>query len=272
MKIPILMYHEIIDENPSEVLLEKVQRSYLVNRENFSEQMAYLSESGYTSISLSEAMDALKGKGKTAEKPVVITFDDGFLNNYNYALPILRKYGLTATFFISTGLVGKPWMLNWDQIREMNRAGMSIESHTVTHSLLSTRALKELEFEFTVSRKIIEKEVGSPVNFLTYPHGDYNARVMGYLKKTGYLGACSSRFGINNPGTKEFAMKRIKIANSYGIEDFRGVLGRNKKMYFFLKTKDLLLYSLRGMLGTVRYETMYTRFFSLKSDNKKCVL
>lgn len=264
MKIPILMYHEIVDENPSQFLLETVQRSYLVRRESFEEQMAYLSGSGYTSLGFNEVMDSLKGKGRPAGKPAVITFDDGFLNNYNYALPILRKYNLTATFFISTGLVGRPGMLSWDQIREMKRAGMSIESHAVTHALLSTLTPEGLEYELKESRSIIEREVGSPVNFLSYPNGDYSRQVMMSLKKHGYLGACSSKFGTNGKATDEFAMKRIKIANSYGIGDFKGVLGEDKKKIFFLKTKDLILYSLRDVLGTDTYERMYNRFFLIK--------
>lgn len=264
MSIPILMYHEVVDERPSEYLLKKVQSSYLVSRYKFKEQIAYLKESGFYTISLHEAINVLENRKKIAEKAIVITFDDGFEGNYYHALPILKEYDFTATFFIAAGLVGKSNMLSWDQICEMNKEGMSMQSHTVTHPLLSTKRGKEVKYELMESKLIIEKAIGSSVNFLSYPNGDYNSEVIVNLRNLGYRAACSSKFGLNNTGTDAFELKRIKISSSYTLEDFKKIMSLNKKMHFLLKTKDSILSSVRKILGPNNYEKIYFKVFNLK--------
>ena len=264
MNIPILMYHEIVDEKPSRDLQEKVQGSYIVSRSKFKEQISCLKESGHYTVSLDEAINILKRKDKTNEKPIVITFDDGFEGNYRYALPILMEYGLSATFFVSAGLVGNSNMLSWDQIREMDSMGMSIQSHSVSHPMLSTLESEKLKYELLESKLMIEEKIGTPVNFFSYPNGDYNSEVILNLRNLGYRAACSSKFGLNKSETNIFELKRIKIPGSYNLEEFKKILFLDRKKYLLLHSKDLLLSSFRRIIGPNNYEKIYSKLHNIK--------
>jgi len=264
MNIPILMYHEIIDKVPSLELSRKIQRSYLVSKNDFEEQVAYLKERGYHTIDLHDVTDAPGKEKKIIGKPIAITFDDGYEGNYLYALPILKKYNAISTFFITVGMVGKSCMLSWAQAYEMKKEGMSIQSHTVSHPLLTAITPREVECELLNSKLIIEEKMGSVVDFISYPNGDYNSAVMAHVRKAGYEGACSSEFGFNSLGSDGFALRRIKIPNSFSIRDFGKILDNNWKTCFFLTGKDLVFHSVRGLVGSKNYEKIYSKIFDLK--------
>ena len=138
VQVPILLYHHI------ETLNEDAGSDWYnttVTPEAFEEQMAYLAYHGYHTVKIMDLLAAFEGRKALPKNPVVITFDDGWIDCYDTAFPVLQKYGMTATFFIIAGSVGSipaDHVMSWGEIEEMSQAGMEIGSHTMTHPYLTT--------------------------------------------------------------------------------------------------------------------------------------
>lgn len=226
--IPILTYHSI--DSTSSVIS--------IRQDVFKEQMKYLSDNGYTTISLRQYIDRLRrGKIKN-KKEVVLTFDDGFRNNYTFAFPILKKMGFTATFFLTSGFIGRTcqWhrdqsikempLLSWDEIKEMSAADMEFGAHTMNHVDLTKASDIELEQEIDGSRKMIEDFLGKSVDLFCYPYGRYSGKIETKVKNYGFLGSCSIRYGIRNHIQDQYCLRRIGTARfSTQLDFISGVLG-----------------------------------------------
>ncbi len=213
-KIPILLYHHIA-ETP---------RNYLtVDPTSFASQMNHLCQSGFTTISLHHLYQAYHTNFALPEKPVVITFDDGLLNQYTNALPVLRTSGFTATFFIPTGAIQKceEGRMTWKQIVHMKRLGMSIEAHSITHPDLRTLSTEEQTREICLSKAIIERNLGMPVSFFAYPGGLFNNVSLIIARRCGYLGAVTGEPGLVEIGDDPYTLKRTAVAGGYTLEDFK---------------------------------------------------
>lgn len=191
---PILVYHGIFPHHPGQT---QDQKDYDVSPEVFEAQMAYLKEHEYHVISLSSLIDALEKHEAVPEHSVVLTFDDGQSSHYQHAFPVLKKYGFTATFFVYPNPIedSHSGFATWDQLREMQRAGMSMQSHTYTHPKLTKSPDKakpgevSLKNELELSKKVIEKRIGAPVDLLAYPFGLHNAHVDSAVRAAGYRAA-----------------------------------------------------------------------------------
>lgn len=216
-KIPILMYHEVSEAPERSKRIRNTNPAYSVSLEQFREQMEYLHENGYIIQSLSQIIDA---KESLNHKTVAITFDDGFANNYTNAFPILKKFELTATIFVVTNFVGHHNYMDWDQLREMNEQGISIQSHTASHRPLSVLEANEMMYELAESKKFIEDHLGSPVNCLSVPHGMINHKVIDVARKVGYKAVCTSEPGFSHESGNPAVLKRINIADRYTISTF----------------------------------------------------
>ena len=151
--------------------------------------MEYLRDNGYVPIPMKMYLRYLNQGISIPNKSVVITFDDGWKNQYQYAFPILKEFGYTATFYIVSGAAGTPSYVTWDQVRELRDAGMDIQSHTKTHAnlvkVLPEKALQEL----IDSRTVIERQVGRPVIMLAYPYYANNESVHQLVAQAGYTAA-----------------------------------------------------------------------------------
>ena len=168
--IPVLNYHQINDTE---------KNALTVNTEQFEAQMKYLADHGYTTITPADMLDAWEGGAELPEKPVIITFDDGYLDNYNHAFPVLEKYHLKATIFLISDYVGTyPNYLTWSDIQDMDESGLiDFESHTLSHEeLTKAPSLDEAKHQLTGSKEAIEWNMGSGkhVRFIADPCGEYN--------------------------------------------------------------------------------------------------
>jgi len=264
MQIPVLMYHEIVSGTPSTALLDRIQGSYLVSSETFEKQMAYLKQERYTSVSPLGAVDILKTGKKVNIKPIVITFDDGYEGNYLNALPILKQYGLSATFFVTAGFVGRECMLTWDQIREMNHEKMSIGSHCLSHPVLTSLTKVDIKNEMLDSKSILEKKIGVKVDSFSFPNGVYSSEILEITKNSGYKTACSSDFGLNNKNVDAFRIKRLKVPKSFDLSDFGKLLSYEWKMHALFKTKFFVLSMVKKLIGPDYYERLYSKIFNIK--------
>ena len=215
--IPILMYHQIApDPHPA-------YRPYTVSRVSFTAHMRWLASTGHTAISLDQLLAARKGRGALPRKPVVITFDDGYMDCVRYAIPVLRHHGFTATFYIVAGLAGRAsaWLardlgiefplIDWDTARCLASEGFSCGSHSMTHARLTDIDADARLVELAASRRLLEEHLGRDVRHLAYPFGASDAPLRRLVEQTGYLSACSTNPGLSGPEEDPFELSRIDI-------------------------------------------------------------
>ncbi len=205
--IPTLMYHKIGDCPPG----TRVPSIWATAAE-FRAQLEYLKRHGYESLLFSEFRDAELGRRPMPEKPVLITFDDGFANNHELAFPILRELGMKANAFLVCGRMGgdSRWdaavetsapipMLTWEQAREMADAGVfEFGSHTMGHRDLRTLSAEDARWEIFASKKELETRLGREVLAFAYPWGEgaYDPAVRALVREAGYRYDFGVRPGI----------------------------------------------------------------------------
>jgi len=219
VRVPILMYH-YVSVPPSDADIYRLDLS--VTPANFQAQMDYLAAEGYHPIRLSELSEYLLLGKPLPSKPIVLTFDDGYLDNYENALPALKKHGFTGTFFIITQFAEekRPGYMNWDQIEQLAIDGMEIGSHTMNHWELNNRARAFLDAEIGRSKALIEARLGVTVTSFCYPSGKYDARTIESLKANGYFGATTEISGAYQATSDIYELKRIRVRGSYAVSDF----------------------------------------------------
>lgn len=207
----ILAYHTIAPYTGRETA---EQKKYKVSPEVLEKQFIYLRDKGYTVIPLGDLVSFLeKGEPVLPEKPIVLTFDDGLDSQYENAIPLLKKYGYPATFFVYTLTVGKDKFMTWEQVREVMQYDITIGSHTKTHAFLTKLDDEALLEELAGSKKIIEEKINTPVEFLAYPFYMQNENVQKFVKQAGYRGALAG-WKKETPSTESiFALKRNEANN-----------------------------------------------------------
>jgi peptidoglycan/xylan/chitin deacetylase (PgdA/CDA1 family) len=219
LNVPVLMYHHI---QPYNLAKERGQTSLTVDNEVFDQQMAYLASSGYTAISAEQLINALLTKTGLPGKPIVITMDDGYKDNFEYAYPIIQKYGLTANIMIPTGLMENSGWLTWSDLKTMVDSGRFFAyDHTWSHTSLVGLPDDKIQTEIMTAKKQLEEHLGRSITVFTYPYGSQNSRVINVLANNGFSGAFSTIGGSYQCNSFIMALHRTRIGNgplsSYGL-------------------------------------------------------
>lgn len=205
--VPVVMYHSI-DYNDKITKLS-------VSPESFERQMRFLKENNYNVVNLNKVVSYIKKKEKIPPKTLAITFDDGFYNNYQYAFPVLKKYGIPATIFVIVDKIGSPGWLGWEELKEMSDSGLiTIGSHTVRHLWLPSLGDNDLKNELSDSRKILEERLGKKIGTFCYPVGAFDDRVKCAVQDAGYDLAVGTNPGRFAPSDDTYVIKRIKISRT----------------------------------------------------------
>lgn len=181
--IPIFIYHSV---HPYSETDTEIQKQFEITPELFEQHLAYLRDNRYTVISLDQAVEYMKTGVPAMVKPVVLTFDDGWHNQYTYALPLLKKYHVPALFYIYTNPIGKERFLSWDDLKEMVAAGMTIGSHTLSHPYMNRLSSEELRREIVDSKKVIQEHLGVPVANFASPFGYWSPEIKALVAEAGY--------------------------------------------------------------------------------------
>ena len=221
----ILLYHSIGPVDKDDYLKLRV------DKDNFNRQMEYLYENKYSVVPLTEMINKLNlGRETENKKFISITFDDGYADNIEFAVPVLKKYGFSATIFITTGYLDeegrrdKYWdkwgYLTTEDIRRLISSGFEIGSHSLSHGHLTSLDDASIRREISDSKRTLEGLTNNKVTLFSYPHGAFNKRVEDALKGEGYSAACTSITGFNNNKSNVFELKRIEIRGGDSPEDF----------------------------------------------------
>lgn len=200
--VMVLNYHKVVDEH----------MSLSVPLADFEQHMKWLKEYGYTSITPEELYEFIVNGSELPEKPVLITFDDGYKDNYNNAYPIMKKYGFKGTIFVVTGFLGVyDNYMTWEQAKELADNGFSIESHTYSHKSMTEASDEEISKELTKSRDTIKNKLGIDADFMAYPTGTYNLHIAELVQKAGYKGAFTIKYDNVSRESNVYALERVPI-------------------------------------------------------------
>lgn len=223
VSIRVLQYHQVIEQDPPDV--------HTVRASEFARQMRWLREAGYVSIHLQDCLH--KARHRACDKAVAITFDDGYLDFWTTALPVLQREGFGATVFLVASQVGGhrgwdcgfdssgPPLLTWDQVRGAARSDIRFGSHSMTHPDLTALPPSAIAQELAESRWSIERETGKPAAAFAYPYSRENALVRRLVRESGYELACTYHpWYVGGPGGDAYRVQRIGILATDGLSDF----------------------------------------------------
>ncbi len=222
--IPILMYH-YISVPPADA--DVYRKDLSVTPADFREQMEWLKASGYETITLYHLIYALNiGWPPLPDRPLILTFDDGYADNYENAFPILQDVGFTGTFFILTDVTDRsePGYMTWDMLKEMSSAGMSIEVHGREHVEMSGRDNAWLTFHLLGPAQTIEANLGYQPRFVAYPSGQYDEQVIASAHGLGYWGGITIRNGTHHTKQNLFELQRLRVRGDWDLAHFVAVI------------------------------------------------
>lgn len=222
--IPVLYYHSVLPD--SEVT---TRNEVTISPENLKTQLQLVKDLGYTTLTMSELNDYIINNKEIPKKSILITFDDGYADNYVHAFPILKELDMKATIFvISSGIDGGYYMSS-DQLKDMVNCGIDIESHTVNHVHLDTLSYEEQLKELKDSKATIEKVTNKEVLSIAFPFGDYNEDTLKAVTEAGYSIAFTTNRGLANRTDNKIALDRIYVSSEYSIDTFKDrLLNTNK--------------------------------------------
>jgi peptidoglycan/xylan/chitin deacetylase (PgdA/CDA1 family) len=211
------MYHHIGEKN------DESSGPFFIDDETFAQQLDLLTKK-YHPITLSELEDCYVNKKEIPRNAVLLTFDDGYSDNYTYAYPLLLKKKVPATIFLNTDKVGtEKDILTWEQVKEMYESKLvEFASHGVDHKRLRKYSNEDVLFELTKSKEVLEKMLGKPVKSFCYPYGAFDKRVRRLVFKAGYIMDFGTRKGINLwPWKSRRPLLRAHVMRNDNVKDFQ---------------------------------------------------
>jgi peptidoglycan/xylan/chitin deacetylase (PgdA/CDA1 family) len=215
IRVPILMYHYV---SPLPADADDIRKDLTIEPDVFRAQMQYLRDNSYHTISLYQLDDALMRGTPLPSKPVVLTFDDGYIDHYVTVLPILQEMGFVGTFFIITGRAdaGDPSYMNWSQIKMMSDAGMSMEAHTKTHRDLRIRDHDFLVYEILGSFESLAAHIGHESRMFAYPSGRYDDATLEVAREMGIWRAVTTQPGMMQTTDNRLELPRVRVSGGTG--------------------------------------------------------
>ena len=217
--IPILMYHKV-----GAPVRSKADTFLNVSAEGFERQIRILRRIGFRAVTFEQAARGLTNGTALPQRPICLTFDDGYAHTAESALPALREAGWPATVFVPTGHVGdfNRWdeplghpvlpLLNWVDLAALTREGWEVGGHTVTHSRLADLTDCEAVREMRQGKEELESRLAVNVTSFCYPFGSIGAQTPLLCRRAGFRAACTTQSGLATPGTDPFLLPRVKVA------------------------------------------------------------
>lgn len=217
--VSVLMYHMIGSEKGNDAIM---------SADNLRWQLEYLRDNGYHPITMQELCDYVTKQAPLPSKPVCLTFDDGYEDNYTIVYPMMKEFGFPWTVFVITGDVGRPNRMTWEQLNEMaDSRAVTIASHTVTHPRLHNLPPEEVRREIDGAQQALKEHLGIDNPWIAYPYGDYDETVDGIAREAGIRLAVTTDAGRVHAGSYPYELRRVWIGNQVDEAHFRDRLTRD---------------------------------------------
>lgn len=215
--VPVLMYHRVA---PASSATNDTSYGLTVTPQDFRAQMRWLTRNGYSAITQAELFRAIEDGAALPPRPVVITFDDGYVDAVKDVVPVLRPLGYPATFFIITSRIGERAFLDARQLKALSAAGMDIGSHTVSHLELPSLDAATRAQQLTQSRKALEALLGHPVRWFCYPAGRNDSASAAAVGDAGYLLAYTTEAGSVLRADSLTQLPRVRVSGGQSLDSF----------------------------------------------------
>jgi len=229
VRCPILLYHRFIRDERDLERYPGTEAIFTITEQRFDEQMRYLKEKGYTPVGLSEIVDFVASGRSLPPKPVAVTVDDGWTSDIDIMLPVLRKHGIKASFFVTTSadswiyrkFQGLDGPLSREQVALLHAEGHEIGSHSVTHPHLIELDDDQVRHEFAESKRWIEAATGVPCPTLSIPGNFYDDRIMRIAQACGYGAVFTANVGSVRSGTSLWDIPRLIVEGNFALPEFQ---------------------------------------------------
>jgi peptidoglycan/xylan/chitin deacetylase (PgdA/CDA1 family) len=209
--VPILMYH-VLSAPPANAPYPELY----VRPADFAAEVAWLAGHGYQAVTLERIFDSWRGAAPLPSKPIVLSFDDGYLSDVRVALPVLKARRWPGVLNLEVANLKPVWGIRPPGVRKLIAAGWEIDDHTLTHPDLTKVDAVRLHDEIARSRRVIQERFHVPVDFFCYPAGRYNAAVVAAVQRAGFFGATTTNYGLARPGDL-FTLARVRVDGSDGV-------------------------------------------------------
>lgn len=227
--LPVLLYHSISEAASSEVA------RFAITPKVFEDHMRHLAEEGYSSMTVTELLPVLEGRSDVLpERPVLVTFDDGFRDFLTNALAVMQRHGVVSTLYATTGFMGDgeaagtnrsgDEMLSWRELAEVARQGVEVGGHTHSHPMLDTLPHAAARDEIVRCKELIEQHTETAVASFAYPHGYSSTWVRRAVAEAGYTSACAVKNAMSHPADDRFAIARLMLEARHTRDDFLRML------------------------------------------------
>ena len=246
--VPILMYHSVSEEPTA------ATRRLSVRPVEFERHLGLLGELGYRSVSFGALVRSWRMAGREGgsrpllpERPVVLTFDDGYADFHSEVLPRLERYGATATLFVTTGWMASEGeaegrlapMLSWSRLREIASAGIEVGAHSHSHPELDRISARELPREVGLCKDLLDSGLEQDTDVFCYPYGYSNVRVRESVRAAGYIGACAVGNAMAHCDQNPYAMTRMTVERSTSLRKVEDIVQGRSLSRLFLKERAL---------------------------------
>jgi len=268
VRCPILLYHRFIRDERDLERYPGTEAIFTITEQRFDEQMRYLREKGYTPVGLDEIVDFVSSGRPLPRRPVAITVDDGWTSNIDIMLPVLRRYGIKASFFVTTSadswiyrkFLGLDGPLSREQVALLHAEGHAIGSHSVTHPHLIELDDDAVRREFADSKRWLEEATGRACPTLSIPGNFYDGRIMRIAQECGYRAVFTANVGSVRAGTSLWDIPRLIVEGNFAIAEFeanmRPLTICTRKLIFAVKKLP------PRILGASRYMAIRDRLFN----------
>ena len=242
--VPVLMYHALESPERPAGAKDAGEQRYVLRVAQFSDHLEYLHQGGFKTFLLEKLLEL----EKWPDKAVAITFDDGHESNFFLALPLLRKYGFKADFFITTDWIGTDSYMTTDQIKVMHEFGMGIGSHGVTHNFLSDMNDGEMERELRKSMEILSGITRGKIASFSAPGGRSRPGMVAAAVRLGYRVVCISQPGVLEKGDSALSIPRLALRRDTDMETYKFMVhGEQEYINKMLRRYNLLLFAKKGL-------------------------
>ena len=217
IRVPILMYHYVrVNSDPNDGLGFRLS----VTPADFAAQMDWLYANGYHTVTMQDLDAFLSGQRGLPSRPIVLTFDDGYVDFFTAALPILRSHDFTAVSYVVSGFVDQPRYMSASQVLAAQDAGIEIGSHTVGHVDLTRQSVAGLLNQVSASKAALEALLGRPVVSFCYPSGRFGSREAAAVAAAGYQDATTTVSGSWHSLADRYMWTRIRVSGGEGLAQF----------------------------------------------------